>query len=294
MRRYTQKKGRFGVAALFLIACFLSAGNSSIAAEELDIVNRPVNTSGLTGLLFTTAPYTLPRGTVETGASVLYENSVKPDFTETEYPFTITAGIGTNKELALRGSYFSIKEGATTTTTTTHHKTGDLELSYKWNFLPQKEDSAVPGLALIVAGIAPTQRSADMLIDTVSHWGMRIGLSTGSEFNWKDYLLGIYADAQIAGQNLTEKRLRDLYEIVNTGLIFPISKHRNLQMFVEYSLINGKKTISLAGGDYSAITYGLRLVSERFNLTFGAQFLRKQTENYDNSGKVGTLVSMKF
>lgn len=287
-----KKKKQFHTAAIFTAILFFYFQTSITTAEELDIVNRPVNSSGLTGLLFTTAPYTLPRGTVEIGASVLSENSTRPDYTMTEYPLSITNGIGTNKELALRWSYFNIKEGPTPTTT--HHMTGDIELSYKWNFMPQEEDSRVPGLALVVTGIAPMQKNTDMLVNTLSHWGIRLGLTTGTEINWKDHLLGIYADAQVAGQDLTEKRLRDIYEIFNAGLLFPISKHQNLQMFVEYSIINGKKTLSLTGGDYSAITYGLRLVSERFNLTFGTQFLRKQTEGNGDSGRIGALMSMKF
>lgn len=63
---------------------------------------------------------------------------------------------------------------------------------------------------------------------------------------------------------------------------------------MEYSLVSGKDKISLNGGDYSALTYGLRLVSERFNLTIGTQFLRKQIEGYDNSGRVIGSLSMKF
>jgi len=48
------------------------------------------------------------------------------------------------------------------------------------------------------------------------------------------------------------------------------------------------------GGDYTAATYGLRLLSEQFNLTIGTQFLRKRTEGYGNSGRVVGLMSMKL
>jgi hypothetical protein len=263
------------------------------AAEELMIVNRPVNTSGLTGLLFTTAPYTLNPGTVEIAASVLYESSVKPDYTAIEYPLSISIGMPHNSELAVRGSYYNLKEGPTGTATT-ERKTGDVEISYKWNFYPPSESSMRPAFSLIVAGNFPTENNADMKINAASHWGAMLGLAAGTEISWSDHILGIYADANLKGQDPTEPRLRDVYEIYDAGLLFPISKYQNLQMLLEYTVVQGRQKISLEGGDYSAFTYGMRLVGERFNLTIGAQFLHKKTEGYDNSGRVIGLMSMKF
>jgi hypothetical protein len=285
------KKMYFSVPALFLLPFLMLS--PARAAEELDIVNRPVNTSGLTGLLFTTSPYTLTPGAIEFGASVLSENSVVPDFTITEYPVSITVGMTPDSEIALRGSYFNIKEGPTGTTAI-ERKTGDVELSYKWNFLPQPEDSRRPTAALIVTGVVPADNNSDRRISSISHWGLRVGLSAGAEIIWKDHILGIYADGQVAGQDLTESRLKDLYGIINAGLLFPVSKRQNLQMFIEYSMVSRKDNNSLSGGDYTALTYGLRLVSAQFNLTFGTQFLRKKVEGYDNSGRVIGLMSFKF
>jgi hypothetical protein len=264
-----------------------------VVAEDNELVNHPVNLSGLTGLLFTAAPYTISPGTVEAGISVLSENSVRPDYTITEYPFSVTVGMSNNSELALKSSYFTITEGPTGTNVITR-ETGDIELSYKWDFLPQTEASMRPAVALIVTGIAPTGENSDLKIVAVSHWGMRIGIATGTEVSWKDHTLGIYADGQIAGQDLTENRLMDLYGIFNAGLIFPISKYQNLQMFMEYSLVSGKDKLSLNGSDYTALTYGLRLVNDRFNLTIGTQFMRKKIEGYDSSGRVIGLLSRKF
>jgi hypothetical protein len=279
-------------AALFtLLAFYLLCG--PVHAEELDIVNRPVNTTGLTGLLMTTAPYTLPPGTVELSASVLSEDSSIPDFTITEFPLSVTVGLKTNSELALRGSYFNIKEGPTGTTPV-DRRTGDIELSYKWNFMPQTEASWRPGLALIVAGAFPADNNSAQKIDSVAHWGARLGISAGTEFGWKDHIVGIYVDGQVAGQDLTESRLKDTYGIMNAGLLFPISKYRNLQMFIEYSLITRKDRTSLSGGDYTALTYGLRLVGERFNVTIGTQSLHKDVEGLDNSGRVVGLMSVKL
>jgi hypothetical protein len=128
----------------------------------------------------------------------------------------------------------------------------------------------------------------------VAHWGVRFGLAIGSELSWKDHLLAIYADAQVAGQDLSEDRLKDVYGMFNAGLLFPISKYQNLQILVEYSIVTGMNRISLIGGDYTALTYGIRLVSERFNLTMGTQFLHKDEDNFDNSSRVIGLMSMKF
>ncbi len=277
----------------FLIIGALLAFPLQSAAEEIDLVNRPVNSSGLTGLLFTTAPYTMAPGVVEIGAAVLSENSVVPDYTLTEYPLMVTTGISPHSELAVRFSYFDLKEGPTLTAPT-QRETGNIELSYKWNFLYQEEGSPNPSVSMIVTGIAPIENKGDTGLNDVTHWGMRLGISAGSEISWREHILAIYADIQLAGYDLTEKRLRDVHEILNAGLLFPISKYRNLQMFLEYTMVHGKDKITVDGGDYSAITYGLRMVSEKINVTLGTQFVRKEVEGFDNSNRIIGLVSVKF
>jgi len=285
---------RFTFVLVLFTGLLMPLAQPSVSAEELDIVNRPVNLSGLTGLLFTTAPYTLSKGTIEVAAAYLTENSVTPDYSLTELPFSISAGVSNNSELALKSSYVQLKQGPTSTMGT-QRRTGDLELAYKWNFLPQPEDSIRPAVALIIAGLLPTDNNNNGInTDTVTHWGMRLGISTGTELSWKEHILGIYADAQAKSKDTADKSTRDTYGIYNAGLLFPISKYQNLQMFIEYTLVNGKKTITLEGGDYSGFTYGIRLVSERFNFTMGTQFLRKQTPGYDPSDRVIGLLSMKF
>jgi len=264
-------------------------------AEELDIINRPINTLGLTGLLFTTEPYTLPKGTVEVGTAILNESSDIPNFTINEFPIMIAVGLPKNSELALKTTYFYIKEPPTTSNSNNYQrKTGDAELSYKWNFFTQPKDSILPAIALILTGIAPTNNYQDEVINGVNHWGMRMGLSAGTEINWQDYIIGVYADGQAQGQDLTQKYIRDFYGILNAGLLFPVSKYRNLQMFAEYTLVFGTDQITLEGGDYNGLTIGVRLVSERFNLTVGDQFLYKQAQGYTNSSRLIALLSMKL
>jgi hypothetical protein len=277
----------FGVCVLMLV------GSQSAPAEDLDIVNRPVNIDGLTGIVYTTAPYTVPKNTFEIGISVVSESSITPDYTILQYPLIITRGISEHSEISLRATYYNIKEGPTITATT-DRKAGTVEMSYKWNFIPPIEDSARPAVALIVSGIVPQERNNDIRINAVSHWGMRIGLSVGTELTWRDHLLAVYADGQVVGQDMTEKRLRDIYEIVNAGLLFPISRYRNLQLLLEYSMVHGKDTITIDGGDFTALTYGLRMVGEKFNFTMGTQFVKKKTEGFENSNKVVGMISVKY
>lgn len=260
-------------------------------AEDLEMVNRPVNASGLTGLFFTTMPFTIPQDTVEVGISVISENSTAPDFTLGEYPISITSALGDNssQEIALKGQYFQKTEADY------HRKRGlgNIELSYKWNFLPQIEYSTNPAMALIATGIVPIA-DENANLDRINHWGSRMGVSIGSEVLWREHVIGCYADSQFVLKDLSNKQTRDSYIMANAGLLFPISKYRNLQMLVEYSMVNGKRRLNVESADYSAITYGLRLVNERFNISMGTQFLRKQIAGYNNSGKVIGTISMKF
>jgi hypothetical protein len=272
----------------------LLLSTSPAPAEDLELINRPVNMSGLTGLVFTTAPFTLPTRSIEIAVATLSENSTVPDFTVSELPvLSLTAGIAQNMELALKSSDFR----TTTNQGETRKGMGDTELSYKWNFLPQTESSLYPAVALIVTGIAPTG-DRNLNLGVVAHWGAKIGLSVGREITWGDHVLVACVDGQMVVRDSTDDRFRDTYGIMNIGLLYPISKYRNLQMIIEYNLVNGLddkiNKISDVGGDYTAVTFGLRLVSERFNLTIGSQFLRKRVEGFENSSRVLGMVSIKF
>ncbi len=281
---------RQSLVLLLLTAIVLLLSTSSSPAEELELINRPVNMSGLTGLVFTTAPFTLPTRSIEIAAATLSENSTIPDFTVSELPIlSITAGIAQNMELAVQSSDFHI----TMNQGETRKGTGDTELSYKWNFLPQTESSLYPAVALIVTGIAPTG-DRDLNLGVVAHWGAKFGLSAGREITWGDHALLACIDGQMVVHDSTDDRFRDMYGILNIGLLYPISKYRNLQVIVEYNLVNGIDKISAVGGDYTALTLGLRLVSERFNLTIGSQFLRKRVEGFENASRVIGMASMKF
>jgi len=275
------------VAMILLFFTFRAP--AGISAEELEIINRPVNISGMTGLLITTSPLTLPPRTFEIGAAILSEESLIPKYTSTSYPLTISLGLASNKELALKTQYVYRNEDPGIKS----RGMDDTELSFKWNVLPQPENRYRPGLAMIATGIFPTgDREAGT--NSVNHWGCRAGLALGSEIAWEDHIIALYADGQVALQDASDETSRDSYVLLNAGFLVPISKYRNLQMLVEFNRRSGKDVNSIDDGDYSAVTYGLRLVSERFNLTFGTQFIHKATQGYDNSTKVLGMLSVKL
>jgi len=272
-----------------LLLLLAAAVPPAIQAEELDIINRPVNISGLTGLIITASPFTLPPRTFEIGAMVLSENSLVPKYTLTSYPLTISLGLASDKEIALRTQYVYLNEDPGIKS----HGMGDTELSFKWNVLPQPEGRYRPGIAVMATGIFPTGDQEEGT-NSVSHWGCRAGVSLGSEIAWEDRIIAVYADSQVAVQDLSDEMQRDSYVLVNAGFLVPISKYRNLQLLIEYNRRAGKDIVNIDGGDYSAVTYGLRLVNERFNLTFGTQFIHKETEGYNNSSRVLGMLSVKL
>ena len=275
------------VAITLLFFTFLAP--AVLCAEELELINRPVNISGLTGLLITTSPLTLPPRTFEIGAAVLSENSLIPKYTSTSYPLTISLGLASNKELALKTQYVYRNEDPGIKS----RGMDDTELSFKWNVLPQPENRYRPGLAMIATGIFPTgDREAGT--NSVNHWGCRAGLALGSEIAWEDHIIALYADGQVALQDVSDKSLRDSYMLLNAGFLVPISKYRNLQMLVEFNRRSGKDLVNIDDGDYSAVTYGLRLVNERFHISFGTQFIHKTAEGYNNSSRVLGMLSVKL
>jgi len=288
--RTPSRNMRQSLALLLLPVMVLLLSTSPSMAEELELINRPVNLSGLTGLVFTTAPFTLPTQSIEIAVATLSENSTVPDFTVSELPvLSITAGIAQNMELALKSSDFRI----TRNQGETRKGTGDTELSYKWNFLPQTEASLYPAVALIVTGIAPTG-DRGLNLGLVAHWGAKFGLSVGSEITWGDHVILACVDGQMVMHDSNDERFRDTYGLLNVGLLYPISKYRNLQVLAEYNIVNGINKISDVGGDYTALTFGLRLVSERFNLTIGSQFLHKRVDGFENASRVIGMASIKF
>ncbi len=286
---------RLALNAVALMAGLLLLGAASffafprtLQAEELDMVNRPVNSDGMTGLLVTTAPFTLPKRTLEIGAAVITESSHVPDFTVTTYPLLVAYGLSSS-EIAIRAAFVDIKSADATKS----RGAGDTEISYKWNFRKQREYSNAPAVSLFLTGILPTgDKTAGT--NSVDHWGARLGLSIGSEVALEDYTLGLYADGQIAVQDLSDSNASDRKQLFNAGILLPISKYRNLQMLVEYNAMGGEDVSHQFETNFTAVTYGIRLVNERFNLTFGAQFKHNLAAGREDSSKVFSMMSVKL
>ena len=99
------------IILIALFSIFLMPA-ASLHAEDLEMVNRPINTNGLTGLLYTTAPYTLAPGIIEAGFVSISEDSAIPAYTLNEYSVVLAAGIGHDMELAVRSTYFRQQSGA--------------------------------------------------------------------------------------------------------------------------------------------------------------------------------------
>lgn len=273
------------------IACIFTWTHATLA-EELEMVNRPMNTTCLTGLMVTTAPFTLNTGMVEAGLASISENSNKPDYTLTEYAVCMAVGIGRSMELAVRGSFLHLEDGLSIE----ERGIGDTEVSWKWNIIHQNEDDASPGVSLFLAGIAPTGIKQPDL-GRVQNWGMKLGISVGSEIPWEDHMIGIYADGQAVFQDFSNVFKRDVYHIINAGILLPISKYRNLQLILEYNIVSGRDVKTKADiMDHTAVTSGIRLVSEQFNLSIGMQLLNKEKTipEIEDSTRIIGIVSIKL
>jgi len=282
---------RYSLTIFMTLCATLLMPCAGLHAEELEMVNRPINTNGLTGLLYTTTPYTLPSGAIEAGFAFISEDSAIPDYTLNEYSVVLAAGIGHDMELAVKSTYFRQQIGPTSSQTS--RGSSNAEVFYKWNFKPQQEYSAVPGVAFLLTAIFPPDDSNSDFTQ-VKNWGARIGFSAGSEISWEEHIFGIYADAAMVYRDLSNSLNKDRYGTMNAGILLPISKQRNLQLFLEYGFVGGKDVVNVYGLDYTAITYGLRMVSERVNLTIGTQFMHKERLGYGDSGKVVGMGSIKF
>ncbi len=279
---------RTTIQCLLLLVLF--CGHTDAATQELDLINRPVNITGLTGLIATTTPFTMPRGTLETALSAMSETSAIPDFTLSEFLASLTIGITPSMEIAVRGSYLAQELGLDP-----HKKrgSGDTELLYKWNFMPPGEKAYIPAAAVFLA-VQGLTGDRDNGFQRSHNWGAKLGLSLGREINFEEHIIGVYFDGQLVVEDLNRYEYRDRYGIFNAGMLLPISKRQNLQLMLEYSAVTGKLYEDIDGKDSSSITYGIRLVSERFNLTVGDQFIHKELAGKSNSGKVIGILSVKF
>ncbi len=274
-------------------------GSRYVDDGEVVVINRPVNIQGLTGLLFTNSAYTQPAGNVTFGLSVLAEDSSVPNFSIVQGGATMTVGLADTLEIGVKGKMIDKNLGSSTTEEV---GAGDTDLLIKWRFLSQGE--FMPALAVGLAWKFPT---ADVTkgLSEVKYEGVTLMAIATSEKRVEDTVIGLYLEAQAVfndqyhGQprNTTaDTSYMEKYGVVNAGLLVPISDDDHLQLMVEYNRVFKKDIETLYERNYSALTPGLRYVTENFNISVGVQRLNKEdtgsTAANDNR-YVGTM-SYKF
>lgn len=257
------------------------------AAEVIQVVNRPPNIQGLTGLMVMNSAFTRPAGSLAIGASVLIEDSNKPDYSIIQTPITLTYGITDTIEAGLKTKYVNYAQGV-------ESGLGDSEFAVKWRW--QTQSTTFPELAVGLAGIIPTASESKGLND-VTNWGVRVMALATSETRILDSsFLGIYLEAQavfidgFSAGNTTSTQ--DRYGVINAGLLLPVSANNRFQAMLELSGTVGKerRNTVLAEGDQSGITPALRYVTDTLSLTAGAQFLSKDMKGYEDTIRwIGTL-----
>ncbi len=261
--------------------------------HELVVINRPVNVFGLTGLLFTNSAYTQPAGRVALGISAVGENSDTPNFSIVQGGASLTIGITDRLEVGVRGTMVGTNLGSSSTT---EIGTGDTDVLVKWRFKSQGD--TLPALALGLGWTFPTGDEKKGFTE-IKYEGIKVmALATSEKRILDDSFIGVYLEAQaVLNDQLhqdTKTSFKDQYGVINAGLLFPISDDNDLQFIFEYNRVFKKDITTLYERDYSALTPGLRFVTERFNLSIGLQLLNKNETGVKNDYRLAGTMSYAF
>jgi hypothetical protein len=253
------------------------------------VVNRPVNIQGLTGLIVTNSAYTQPKNSFTIGLSGMLENSNVPNYSITEGILTGTYGVTDAIEVGFKGRTVGSslrspkfrKIGA-----------GDTDLLCKWRLSSQGED--LPAIAVGAALTLPTGDQSKGFHE-VKHEGVRLMLigTHEKEMPEEDIVIGFYVEGQVVLNDQLEGRnnpYRDKYGVINAGILVPVTEGRQVQVIVEYNYVTQKNIVTPEGGNFSAVTPGLRFVTPSLNITAGVQFLTKDLTGFQNDQRyIGTL-----
>ncbi len=257
------------------------------------VVNRPVNVQGLTGLIITNSAFTQPAGHIAIGISALGENSNVPNFSIVQGAATLTVGLTDRVEVGVKGKMIATNIGSSATR---EIGKGDSDFLIKWRFSSQGE--IMPALAFGLAWTFPTADTSKGFSE-VEYEGIKLMLIASSEKRiLDDSFIGVYFEGQVVLNDQLHRTgaspFADKYGVLNAGLLFPISDNNRLQAVFEYNRVFKKDIVTLYEQNYSAVTPGLRYVTEHFNLSVGVQFLNKEQTGYKNDTRgVGTL-SLSF
>lgn len=240
-----------------------------------DIINRPVNMQGLTGLLFTNSAYTQPAGSVTFGFSGLGEDSTKPNYSVAQGTASITIGLSDRVEAGVRGKMFGWNFGSSADRDA---GLGDTDLLLKWRFSSQGQ--FFPALAFGLAWTFPTGDSEKGLTE-IKYEGIRLMvIAAGENRVLDDGFIGIYMEAQaVLNDQLhadDKSPYREKYGVVNAGILFPLSDDNHLQFLFEYTRVLKRNYMMLYDRNYSGLVPALRYVTENFNLTVGVQQIDRE------------------
>jgi hypothetical protein len=273
---------------------------SKTAADEMVVINRPPNVQGLTGLLVTNSAFTQPSGTFALGISIMTEDSKTPDYRVMQMPLTLTFGISRVIEIGLKGKALATEN---VLGSGRERGVGDSEILVKWRFIDQTE--TFPAVALGIGGMLPTGNE-DKGLDEVVHWGAKVLALASSESRiLDDSFLGLYLEAQAVFIDELVKGSStpgaERYGTINVGMLFPLSSEGSLQAVVEYNQLLYKsnwhpilKGPTLNERNFNAFTPALRFVTERLNISIGAQLINKEQAGYDNTVRYIGTVSYTF
>jgi hypothetical protein len=257
--------------SLALLGALAAIPLASLAAPHYDADNseiyRAPNVHGLAGLLTMNIPHTMGAGATLV-ASAAYEGA-EPGLYESAMVTmgALRIGLSENVEFAVKGKLYQVDP----TIGESETGLGDAEAMIKWKFRNQNEN--LPAMAFGLGAILPTAEESKGFQE-VENWGGKFMIAASAEMSvFEDSYIGLYAEAQAVvidsvGNNTA---YTDKYGIINLGIAFPISDNNALVFFVEHNQIVKKNTGLYLEQDYTAITPGLRLATDNFNLTVGLQ-----------------------
>jgi hypothetical protein len=268
--------------SLALLGALAATPLASLAApyyaDDGEIYRAP-NIHGLAGLLTMNIPHTMGAGATLV-VSGTYEGA-EPGLYETAMSTmgALRIGFSENVELAVKGKLYQVDPEIGETET----GLGDAEAMIKWKFRNQNEN--LPAMAIGLGGILPTAEENKGFAE-VKNWGAKIMVAASAEvFAFENSYIGLYAEAQavVIDKVGNATAYTDKYGIINLGIAFPISDDNALVFFTEYNQVLKKHTALALEQDYTAITPGLRLATDHFNLTVGLQNIQNDNVTTDNS-----------
>lgn len=258
-------------------------------AAHYQVINRPVNIQGLTGLILTNSAYTQPAGSVVFGISGQGEDSDTPNYSVAQGAATITIGVTDRVEVAIKGRTIGTGLGSSTDRSI---GPGDTDLLLKWRFSSQGEN--LPALAFGFGWTFPTGDS-DNGFTEIKYEGIKLMVIASSENRvLSDGFLGIYMEAQAVLNDQLHKReespYKEKYGVVNAGILFPISDDNHLQFLFEYSRVVKRNFTVLYDRNYTGLMPGLRYVTDNFNISLGIQRINREDSGPAADSKANRLM----